>query len=177
MNKNKNNIILIGFMGTGKTTLSKKLEESCGFTRYSVDELIIKEAKMSINDIFAKYGEKHFRELESNMITKLVELMNGTQSNIVIDCGGGIINAANFNDFKTTGTVVLLDADINNISERLKDDDTRPLAKDKTKFYDLYNSRKEKYESLCDVKLCISNLQELDNIVDDICKKSFKPII
>ena len=83
-NSEQNNIVLVGFMGAGKTTIGKLLAKSMGFSFIDTDEEIEKEEGMSIAQIFEKKGEEYFRELESDFIT------NFRQSKCIIATGGGM---------------------------------------------------------------------------------------
>ena len=78
------NIVLIGFMGAGKTTISDYLSTMFAMKVVEMDGLIAEREGMSIPDIFATYGEEYFRDLETNLLKELQE-----ESNLVISCGGG----------------------------------------------------------------------------------------
>lgn len=78
------NIVLIGFMGVGKTTVSQYLSKLSDVKAVEMDQVISEREKMSIPEIFAAYGEEYFRNLETNL---LIEPQNET--NTVISCGGG----------------------------------------------------------------------------------------
>jgi len=117
------NIILVGFMGTGKTAVAKVLAEKLKRKYVSTDGLIEAREKRSIKDIFAKEGEKYFREVESAVIRNVCK-KNGQ----VIDAGGGaILDPANLATFRKNGVVVCLWASPEVILERTKRNDSRPL--------------------------------------------------
>ncbi len=140
------NIVLVGFMGTGKTTIGRLLAEQTGMPLLDMDTLIEERAEKSINDIFAQDGEPHFRALEREMVQELA-----SQSGQIISTGGGIVlNPDNIADFEKTGLVVCLLADAETVLDRVRHDDTRPLlAGDKeTKILELLQSRKPLYESI-----------------------------
>jgi len=119
------NIILIGFMGTGKSAVSEKLAEKLGARLIDTDQEIEKESGMTISDIFKNYGEEYFRVLETGLLEKL----SGT-NDLVISCGGGIaLREANRKLLDRLGFVVLLTAKVDTIMERLRGDETRPLIK------------------------------------------------
>lgn len=100
------NIILIGFMGVGKTTVGKLLSQRIGYRFIDTDELIVSTAGISIPDIFARYGEKYFRELEKRAIGHALR-----SSNVVLATGGGaVVDPANFLLLKERGCVIALDA-------------------------------------------------------------------
>lgn len=79
------NIFLIGFMGSGKSTVSQWMKKRYGMERIEMDQLIEKRQKMSISEIFRIYGEEYFRSLETDL---LVEMQ--TKRNVVVSCGGGV---------------------------------------------------------------------------------------
>ena len=76
------NYVLIGYMGAGKTTVGKQLASKCGKQFADTDAMIVEREKMSINDIFAKYGESHFRTIETNLLKEITDSMSG----YVISC-------------------------------------------------------------------------------------------
>ena len=86
-NAGNNNIILIGFMGSGKTTFGRWIEKNHGMKLIDTDKLISLQEEKSINAIFAEHGEEYFRNLETDMLNKLLE--RDTQ-NCVISVGGGL---------------------------------------------------------------------------------------
>ena len=83
---NNESIVLIGFMGSGKTTLGKWIAREHGYTFLDTDDMIEEEQQRSINDIFAKEGEEYFRDLETDMIRSLAD----RDDKVVISVGGGL---------------------------------------------------------------------------------------
>lgn len=117
------NIVLIGFMGTGKTTIATVLANKLGMRYISTDGLIEKKEKRTINEIFTKSGEEYFRDAESAVVAE-VSLMK----NVVIDAGGGaVIREENITNFKSNGIVICLTADEETIMKRTKKYKHRPL--------------------------------------------------
>ena len=142
----KQNIILVGFMGTGKTTVGCLLSERTDFPLVDMDTQIEAEEGRSINDIFAQSGEPYFRQLEREMVQKLAK-----KSGCIISAGGGIVlNPENISDFTQSGLVVCLSASPEKLLERLKNDSTRPLlASDKQdQIIQLLADRKPLYEAI-----------------------------
>ncbi len=140
------NIVLVGFMGTGKTTVGRLLSETTGMPLVDMDTLIEARAGKTINEIFAEDGEPHFRWLERQLVQELA-----AGENQIISTGGGIVlNPDNIADFEKNGLVVCLLADAETVLERLQHDSTRPLlAGDKrTRILELLESRKPLYESI-----------------------------
>ena len=116
-------IVLIGFMGAGKTTIGKKLSGE-GFLLLDTDECIEKKENMKISDIFAEKGEEYFRNLE----TKLLEELCKDNRKIVLSCGGGMaLRSQNRELLKKIGKVIYLKISSDTVLERLKKDTSRPL--------------------------------------------------
>ena len=117
------NIVLIGFMGTGKSTISDFLKNVFAMDVAEMDQIIAQRQGMSISDIFETYGEQYFRNLETNL---LIEMQS--RSNVVISCGGGTpMRECNVVEMKKNGRVVLLTAEPETILDRVKDNHDRPL--------------------------------------------------
>lgn len=120
------NIVLSGFMGTGKSTVGRILARRLGHKFVDMDELIEKEAGMSISDMFGKEGEARFREIETGIIRRIAAGDFG--GNIVLSTGGGaVVNAGNRALFRSWGTLVCLAASVDEILKRVGDRDDRPL--------------------------------------------------
>lgn len=116
------NVVLIGYRGTGKSTVGKVLAARLGRTVVSTDAEVVKRAGRSIPDIVAKYGWDHFRDLESQVCQELAG-----RDGLVIDTGGGaILRPPNVEALKTTGTVFWLTASVETIGKRIGGDTQRP---------------------------------------------------
>lgn len=119
----KNNIILTGFMGTGKTTVGRKLSETLEMDYIDIDTEIEKNEGMSIQKIFDLYSEQYFRALEKKYISECIYL-----ENTIISCGGGaVLDSDNREILKKSGLILLLEAENEVIVDRLKNDTSRPL--------------------------------------------------
>ena len=144
------NIVLIGFMGAGKTTISDYLSMMFDMKLVEMDQEIAEREQMSIPDIFATYGEEYFRNLETNLLKELQ-----TGKNCIISCGGCVaLREENVVEMKKNGRVVLLTASPETIYDRVKDSNDRPLLKDNNNvefIADLMEKRREKYEAAADV--------------------------
>ena len=117
------NLILIGFMATGKSTLAKALAPGLGFDVVDTDDLIVKRAGKPITDIFSEVGQDGFRDLECEVLRDLLN-----RERMVISTGGGIVTrAANIELIRSLGMVIWLDASIDVIIERASKSDDRPL--------------------------------------------------
>ncbi|MEV3497005.1 shikimate kinase [Paenibacillus larvae] len=121
----KHNIILIGFMGTGKTTVAAELAKSLNLTRIDLDQEIVNDQNKSIPNLFAKYGEDHFRNVEEALLHRV--LMKDRQ--VVATGGGAVLREANCICMKQNGFVVALTASPEVIIQRVSQDTDRPLLK------------------------------------------------
>jgi len=148
----KERIALIGFMGSGKSTVGKILAEKTGRNFYDIDGLIEKKAGMSINEIFSTSGADYFRSLESEVLAEVLNFKNS-----VISCGGGIIlRKENVSLLKESAVTVWLYASIVSSVKRL--DSSRPLLNvdnPASRAMELFSERKKLYATACD--LLVSN--------------------
>ena len=144
------NIVLIGFMGAGKSTISDYLSTMFDMDSVELDQVIAEREEMSIPDIFATYGEEYFRDLETNL---LIEMQS--RKNSVISCGGGAaLREGNVAEMKKNGRVVLLTATPETIYDRVKDSNDRPVLngrKNVEGISELMEQRREKYEAAADI--------------------------
>ena len=154
------NIVLIGFMGAGKSTISEFLKTAFAMDVIEMDQIIAVREVMSISDIFEVYGEQYFRDLETNL---LIEMQSRT--NVVISCGGGTpMRECNVAEMKKNGRVVLLTAKPETILDRVKDSHDRPLIENnKTVSFiaELMEKRREKYEAAADIVIETDGKDEL----------------
>lgn len=117
------NIVLTGFMGTGKSSVGRWLARELNVKFVDTDDLIEKAAGMSINEIFAESGEAYFRRLESKVINEV-----SSKTDMVIATGGGaIVNPLNLDALRRNGVIICLTASIDAIISRIGDRDERPL--------------------------------------------------
>lgn len=121
--EDRKNIVLVGFMGTGKTTVGKELARILKWKFVDTDDEIVCQAGKSIPQIFAEEGEEHFRELEQNVIKNLLK----GQQQVISSGGGAVLRQANRDHMLRGGFVVALTASEDTIYQRIKDDQNRPL--------------------------------------------------
>ena len=160
------NIVLIGFMGSGKTTIAARLANRLNMRYVSTDDLIEKKEGRTINEIFTKSGEGYFRDVESQIVGEV-----SAMENCVVDAGGGVvIHDENIDLLKTTGVVICLSADPETIMERTNKYKHRPLLNvedPKRKIRDLLAKRAPLYAK-ADHTIDTGNLtiaQAVDNII------------
>lgn len=159
------NIILTGFMGVGKTSVGTRLAKDLGYAFVDTDTLIESDQRMTITDIFAKFGEPHFREVETRIIQ---EVMRGERQ-VVSTGGGAVIRDVNRDAMKKAGLVVCLTARPETIYERIRQETHRPLlrtADPKAKIRELLDSR-EQFYAQADVVIDTSDLS-VDDVITTI---------
>ncbi len=140
------NIILCGFMGSGKTTVGMELAKIMGRKFIDTDEMIEKEQGIAIKAIFTVHGEEFFRDLEFECCKSISNMKN-----CVVSTGGGALTfKRNVDVLKQNGKIVLLDADFDIICRRIGNSKTRPLFQDREKAKALYEERKSKYLDAAD---------------------------
>jgi shikimate kinase len=139
------NIVLTGFMGTGKTEVGRELAHLRGLMLIDIDTEIEKAEMMTINDIFRQLGEERFREIETEMIEKITQ-----EENVIISTGGGaVLRQRNIDALKKKGIVICLTASPATILMRTSSTDERPLLQvdnPLAKINELLQFRKPFYE-------------------------------
>lgn len=153
------NIILIGFMGCGKSTFGKWLAHKQQMDFLDTDEFIEKLEGCTINEIFKKQGEAYFRDLETKVLRMLLgkeeEMGKGLIKSTVISVGGGMpVREENQKLLKQIGKVVFLDTSVDELVRRLKGDETRPLLQGedlKGRIENLMDARLDIYEDTADI--------------------------
>lgn len=137
------NIVVIGMMGSGKTTCGRLLGQKLNRTFIDADDIIVERAGMSVSDIFAKLGEPVFREMETQVAKEL-----GADSDLVIATGGGMpLRPENAEALRQNSIVFFLNRSVDEIfdSENLDD---RPLARNgKEDFITRFLNREDRYLS------------------------------
>ena len=119
------NIVLVGFMGTGKSTIGRLVARKLRFQMVDTDRLVEDRARMAIHDIFARHGEEYFRDRE----TAVLEMLS-TRRRMVVSTGGGIVTQPrNVPLLRQLGWVVRLTADPEAIFDRVSRNQNRPLLK------------------------------------------------
>jgi shikimate kinase len=141
------NIVLVGFMGAGKTVVGRALAERLDFRFLDTDEMVERDAQQTIRQIWKEEGEEGFRDREHDAVKHACA--GGAR---VIACGGGaVLQMRNYGILKGAGVVVYLRAPAAVLRERLTGDDARPLLNDPRALDKLLAERAPAYESAADV--------------------------
>ena len=171
---NEKNLILIGFMGSGKTSVGVKLSYRLKMSVEDTDKLIERREDRRISEIFAQNGEEYFRQKETELLRELVEKQQGPR---IYSVGGGTpVKPENRELLKQLGTVVWLRIQPETVYQRLKDDTTRPLLQCEDpleRIRELIESREEAYTSCSDVIVDVDGL-EMEDILRIIERKMKK---
>jgi len=160
------NVILIGFMGSGKSTIGRILAQKLKYKWVDMDVEIEKGENKTISKIFEEKGETYFRDLETEYLKRLTK-----QTNNVISTGGGIVlKEENRALLKKIGTVVFLHADSAQIIENLKDDSKRPLLKGdnpEEKIIQLLDERESTYLNSANIIIQTTG-KSIEHVVEEI---------
>lgn len=164
------NIFLIGFMGSGKSTVASCFGKKYEMDIVEMDEAIAEKEGRSIPQIFAEEGEEYFRNLETEVLKELKKCTNH-----IISCGGGVVlRRENISVMKESGTIVLLTASPEEILNRVKNDEGRPLLKGRKNvkaIEELLEERRAKYEMAADFVVKTDG-----KLADEICEEIMKEI-
>lgn len=134
------NIILIGFMGSGKDSVGKKISKKTDLSFISMDDYIVLTETRTINSIFEESGEDYFRKIEKQTLKRINNIRN-----IVVATGGGVVkDEENRKILSKMGKVIYLYTSLKAVKQRLDKDKTRPLIKDKDNIIKIYNERMKK---------------------------------
>lgn len=166
-----NHIILIGFMGAGKTTIGKKLARKLEVQFVDTDEMVETQTGRKISDIFAEDGEAFFRNLETDMLHQLMQ----REERCVIAVGGGLpMQPVNRSLLKELGKVVFLEADIEALMQRLRGDTSRPNLQGgdlRERIETLMDQRLEVYLETADIRVS-TDTQGFSQILQEIVEKT-----
>lgn len=166
------NIVLIGFMGTGKSTVAKTLGKMFQMKIVEMDQEIVSQEDMTIPEIFSKHGEEYFRNCETRLLMDLQK-----KENVIISCGGGTpLRECNVIEMKKNGKVILLTAKPETIWARIKDNTDRPLLKGNMNveyIKAMMEQRREKYFAAADV-IVETDGKKIKEICQEIIEKTGK---
>lgn len=155
------NIILVGYMGCGKTTVGKTLAELMRYKFTDTDELIEAQEGRSISDIFSKDGEQKFRAMETALLKKM---LHDKRCGLVIATGGGMpVREENRPLLKKLGTVVYMRVKSETVYERIKGDTTRPLLQCENpleRIREMLQNRTPAYEAAAELIVDVDSLTQ-----------------
>lgn len=166
----KENIVLIGFMGVGKTSLGKLLAAKLGRPFVDLDEKIERDAGMTIPEIFERHGEKHFRELEKAAVKEV-----SARRNLVIATGGGTVkDAENVQLLKSSGVIVCLTTAPEEIFRRTERKGERPILDgggyERLETIKKLLAERQQFYAQADYQIDTTNWSPLQ-IMNDICDR------
>jgi len=159
------NIVLVGFMGTGKSTVGRVIAQKLGFHFIDTDDVIEQTSKVKISDIFAEHGEVYFRDLESQAV-KSVALMK----NQVVATGGGVVlRSSNIDLLRTGGPIFCLNATPKAIWDRVRSSRSRPLLRgpDPLKKIETLLDKRAPYYALADHQIETTGVS-VDRVANEI---------
>lgn len=147
-------LYLIGFMGSGKSTVSRHMSHALGVPRIEMDDLLAERAGKPITQIFAEDGEEVFRRMETDLLREI-----GAGGPALVSCGGGVVlRPENVEIMKATGTILMLSASPQTIFGRVRYSTKRPILNGNMNvefIADLMAKREPAYRAAADVTVCI----------------------
>ena len=161
------NIVLVGMMGAGKTTVGELLATKLNRELKDIDCVIEQEQKKSIIEIFTDDGEEAFRKLESETIEKFSNM-----SDFIISTGGGALEKANnLSNLQKNGIIIYLKADIEELFKRVKNETQRPLLKEQDPLEVIKKliKKRKKFYLMADITIITDN-KSPEKITEEIIK-------
>ena len=161
------NIVLVGMMGAGKTTVGELLATKLNRELKDIDRVIEQEQKKSIIEIFTNDGEEAFRQLESETIEKFSNM-----SDLIISTGGGALEKANnLSNLQKNGIIIYLKADIEELFKRVKNETQRPLQKEQDPLEVIKKliKKREKFYLMANITIITDN-KSPEKITEEIIK-------
>ena len=154
---------LIGMPGCGKSTIGYRTAQKTGLPFVDVDRIITDAQKMSINEIFEKFGESHFRMLETHALREVSD-----SENAIVATGGGIVlHNGNIDIMKKTGRIIYINTPVETIIKQASFSDRPLLRDDPDAIYAIYEARHKIYTSCADVILSFGK-GIVDTIITEI---------
>jgi shikimate kinase len=159
VNRQSRSIVLIGMMGAGKSSVGRCLHCRTGLALHDTDEIVAANFRMSIPEIFAKHGEKKFRETEAEALRR----MRTEEPTIIITGGGIVLREQNVEILKNQAVVVWLDGDEETLFARASRKQNRPLLQTKNPrktFSQILTARRPLYANMADIRIDTSVLTD-----------------
>lgn len=138
-------LYLVGFMGSGKSTVGRIVASELGWPFADLDEDIERDQKQSISSIFERRGEEEFRKLETALMQKRISMIESGRPMVVALGGGAFAREENFQLLENNGITIWLDCSLEVIRKRIESSTHRPLARDPLKLEELYHARRAAY--------------------------------
>lgn len=160
--KQKENIVLVGMPGSGKTTLGKELAIKLGKSFVDSDEEVTKKTGLTPAEIISQKGEAHFRAVEAEIIKEL----SATQNAVIATGGGAVLKLENVELLKENGIIVFIDRPLNDIMPT----HDRPLSSDRKALEERYKERYGIYSSCCDFR--VENIGKVEETLNKIIKEA-----
>jgi len=159
------NIVMLGYRGTGKSVISKKLSHKLRRKLYKIDDLISRSCGKSIPEIVEQDGWEFFRKKESDIVAEV----SSQAKKSIIDCGGGVVlNDANIDNLKKEGVCIVLTASLETIIKRIKHDQNRPPLEVSVSFEEeqkkILKEREQKYHAAADYICNTSNRRPVETV-------------
>ena len=159
------NIVMLGYRGTGKSVISKKLSHKLRRKLYKIDDLISRSCGKSIPEIVDQDGWEFFRKKESDIVAEV----SSQAKKSIIDCGGGVVlNDVNIDNLKKEGVCIVLTANLETIIKRIKHDQNRPPLEVGVSFEEeqkkILKEREQKYHAAADYICNTSNRRPVETV-------------
>ena len=156
---------MLGYRGTGKSVISKKLSHKLRRKLYKIDDLISRSCGKSIPEIVDQDGWEFFRKKESEIVAEV----SSQAKKSIIDCGGGVVlNDANIDNLKKEGVCIVLTANLETIIKRIKHDQNRPPLEVSVSFEEeqkkILKEREQKYHAAADYICNTSNRRPVETV-------------
>jgi shikimate kinase len=162
-------IVLIGFMGAGKSSVGKTLARRTGLPRFDTDEMVSARFGLPVSEIFARFGEEKFRDAE----TETLRGFSAAEPAIIVAGGGIVLRPENVTMLQALGNVVSLEADEETLFRRISRRATRPLLQTddpRATMLELLRAREPLYREAADVRLDTSQLRH-EEVADAILRR------
>lgn len=161
----KRNLVFIGLMGAGKSAIGRLASQALGIPFVDSDHEIERVSRMTISDLFARYGEDEFRALEARVLKRLLR----TGPRVVSTGGGAYINERSRRQIKRGGLTIWLNAELDVLWERVNKRDTRPLLKTENPKQTLENLMRARYPIYAEADLTVMSRDvSKETMVEDV---------